>query len=306
MRRHRDGGCKIRKTRMTCRLPGAACWVLLAGLAVPLLAPAVALAQTQPNLSDDEQISPRQVQTPPPAKPKTKPKPKPKPNPTPSRATAQPADNPAAATAPAATAAPAANPAPGPKPAPKPRKPAATPTANVVSCSGLFAKDSSHVKLAEFFQTQNIEYGQVAGSGGGMLNATILFPKDPKRRLEVLWRNEAARSDTSTIVITGQSQWKGPKGLRLGLALAALEKLNGKPFRLTGFDQPGGAQALDWMGGALANLPGGCQVGMTFAADRKVAANLVAAAAGKELMSSDPAVRAVKATVSEMIFGYPQ
>ena len=275
---------------MTCRLPGVACCLLLAGLTAPLLAPTATLAQAQPNLSDDEQISPRQVQAPPPAKPKPKPKPKPAP------ATAQPGDNPAAAPAPGATA------NPGPKPAPKPRKP--SPTALVVNCSGLFAKDSSHVKLAEFFQTQNIEYGQVAGSGGGTLNATILFPKDPKRRLEVLWQNEAARSDTSTIVITGQSQWKGPRGLHLGLALAALEKLNGKPFKLSGFDQPGGAQALDWMGGAMANLPGGCQVGMTFAADRKVAANLVAAAAGKELMSSDPAVRAVKATVSEMIFGY--
>jgi hypothetical protein len=275
-------GGEIRKNHMTDRLLGAVRVLLLAGLTAPLLAPAAALAQTQPSLTPDDQIAPRQVQTEPVAKPKPKPKP--------ARAV-QPTANPTDAPAPTATAA----------PSPKPRNP--TP-ANVVTCTGLFAKDSSHVKLAEFFQTQNIEYGQVAGSGGGALNATILFPKDPKRRLEVLWQNEAARSDIATVAITGQSQWKGPQGLRLGLALAALEKLNGKPFKLAGFDQPDGARALDWMGGALANLPGGCQVGLTLVPDRKAAANLVAAAAGKEVLSSDPAVRAVKPTVSEIILGY--
>jgi len=279
---------------MTQRLPAARPLLLLAGLS--LLVPTAALAQQpQPNLSPDEQISPRQVQTVPAAKPKAKPKPAPRAIP----AAAQPADDPADPPPPAATAAPA------PGAAPKPRKPAPAATATVVTCGGLFAKDSSHVKLATFFQTQNIEYGQVESSGGGAVNATILFPKDPKRRLEVLWQNEAGRSDIATIAITGQSQWKGPKGLHLGLALAALEKLNGKPFKLSGFDQPDGARAIDWMGGALASLPGGCQVGMKFSPDRKVAANLVAAAAGKELLSSDPAVRAVKPTVSEIILGYP-
>jgi hypothetical protein len=275
-------------TRMTARTIGAVRALLIASLAAALLAAlfpaAAALAQAQPNLTPDEQIAPRQVQTVPAVKPK------PKPGPRSVKPDDNADDNPAPAAAPAA-----------PKPA---RKPA--PAANVVACGGLFAKDSSHVKLAEFFQAKNIDYGPVEGAGGSALNATILFPKDPKRRLEVLWQNDATRSNTSMVVITGQSQWKGPKGLHLGLALAALEKLNGKPFRLAGFDQPNGARALDWMGGALADLPGGCQVGIKLDADRKAAANLLAAAGGKALMSSDPAVRAVKPTVSEIVFGYSQ
>ena len=273
---------------MMPRSTGAAGALLIAAL----LAPAAALAQAQPSLTPDEQIAPRQVQTVPAAKPKTKPKPR----------AVQPADNPAdAPAAPVAAAAPTMVPAPPPPP--KPRKPA-TP-ANVVACNGLFAKDSSHVKLAEFFQTGNIEYGKVPGSGNSELGATILFPKDPKRRLEVLWQNEATRSGTSLIVITRQSQWKGPKGLHLGLAIAALEKANGKPFRLAGFDQPDGARVIDWMGGALANLPGGCQVGIKLDPDRKAAADLLTAAAGKEFLSDSPAVRAVKPTVSEIVLGYP-
>jgi hypothetical protein len=281
-----------------------ACLAAAGALAAPH---AVAQNQPQPNLSPDEQISPRQVQTIPTVKPK--------PRPAPTRAV-PPADNPApgddAATAPrpnpvpnAATAtAPAAAPtapaaAPAAPAAPKPATPGHT-----VACSGAFAKDSNHLKLMQAFQPKNVEYGEVAGAGGSKLNATILFPKDPKQHLEVLWSNEAARSDISLIVITGQSVWTGPKGLRLGLALAALEKLNGKPFKVSGFDQPEGSAVTDWQGGALANLPGGCKVGIKLAADRKAAANVLAAAGGKELTSDDPKIRAVKPTVAEIIFGY--
>jgi hypothetical protein len=186
--------------------------------------------------------------------------------------------------------------------APAAPKPGAA--AHSVACSGAFAKDSNHLKLMQAFQPKNVEYGEVAGAGSTKLNATILFPKDPKRHLEVLWQNEAARSDTSVIVITGQSTWTGPKGLRLGLTLAALEKLNGKAFRLSGFDQPDGSAVLDWQGGAFASLPGGCKVGIRLTADRKAAADALGAAKGKDLGSSDAAMRAVKPTVAEIILGY--
>ena len=263
----------------------------------------------QPTLSPDEQISPRQVQTIPATKPNTKPR-------TPTRAvppanTPAPADDattaprpnppasPATATAPAA--------APGPAPAAAPAAPAApkhAAPAHAVTCAGAFAKDSNHLKIVQAFQPKNVEYGEVAGAGGSKLNATILFPKDPKLHLEVLWDNEAARSTTSLIVITGKSTWTGPKGLKLGLTLAALEKLNGKPFKLSGVDQPEGSAVTDWQGGALASLPGGCKVGIKLAADRKAAADALAAAGGKEFTSDDAKIRAVKPVVAEIIFGY--
>src|SRR5262249_2250367 len=106
------------------------------------------------------------------------------------------------------------------------------------------------------------------------------------------------------IVITGQSTWAGPKGLRLGLTLAALEKLNGKPFKLSGFDQPEGSAVTDWQGGALATLPGGCKVGIKFAADRKAAADVLAPGAGKDFPADAGKTRAGKPTISEIIFGY--
>jgi hypothetical protein len=87
--------------------------------------------------------------------------------------------------------------------------------------------------------------------------------------------------------------------------LAQLEKLNHKPFKLKGFDKSGVATVSDWDGGELAALPGGCKSGVNLVADSKAAADAIAAlSADKEYSSDDPAVRAVKLTVSEILIGY--
>jgi hypothetical protein len=195
---------------------------------------------------------------------------------------------------------PAAAPAPEAKPKPKPAAPA-----NVVACNGVFAKDSNHLKLATKYDSRNVAFTDVDGPGGSKIRATVLFPNDPKRRLEVLWNNDAARTDTQVIVITGQSQWTAPKGLKLGLALAALEKANGRSFKVSGFDQSGSASVTGWNGGALAGLPGGCKVGIRLQADRGAPPTVRGTVEGdKELTSSDAGVKAVKPTVSEIIIGY--
>jgi hypothetical protein len=175
---------------------------------------------------------------------------------------------------------------------------------HAVACTGLFAKDSSHLKLATVYGAQNVTFAEVDGPQNSKLMASVLYPKDPKRHLEVLWNNEAARTDTSLVVINGQSTWTGPKGLRLGLAIAALEKLNGKPFQLAGFDQDNAGAAVDWQGGAFDKVPGGCKIGVRTAPDPKAPESARTAAAGKILMSSDAVVRAVQPKIVEIIIGY--
>src|SRR5207237_8700064 len=123
-------------------------------------------------------------------------------------------------------------------------------------------------KPATVFAVKNVTFTDVEAPDAAKVMATVLFPKDPKRRLEVWWQNEAARSGIYLIVINGQSTWTAPKGLRLGLGLAAIEKLNGRPFKLKGFDADGGT-VTDWQGGGLASLPGGCKVGVRLAPDPK-------------------------------------
>ena len=174
----------------------------------------------------------------------------------------------------------------------------------VVACSGAFAKDSNHLKLTMAYDLKNVDFTEVeAGSGKTM--ASILYPKDPKKRLEVWWLEPEKRKDTYLIAINGHSTWAGPDGLRLGLGLADLEKLNRRPFKLRGFDKDGVAAVSDWDGGTLDALPGGCKAGVMLHADLKAPPNAVAAMpADREFSSAYPALRAVNPAVSEILIGY--
>jgi len=235
-----------------------------------LAAPQRQINQLNPDLDSDDQLAPSQMKQPVPA------------------AVLQPGS--AHASAPAAV---------------RHAGPAPAATGHTVACSGTFGKDSSHLKLAMTFDSKNITFTDVDSNNGTKVPASVLFPKDPKRRLEVWWANPAARSDTYLIVINGKSDWTAPGGLRLGVNLAQLEKLNHKAFKVKGFDKDGTASVSDWDGGALASLPGGCKSGVSLRADPKVPADAVTAlAADKEYSSEDPEIRAVKPAVSEILIGY--
>ena len=175
----------------------------------------------------------------------------------------------------------------------------------VVACSGPFAKDSSHLELATAFNSKNITFADVEAADGTKVPASILFPNDPKRRLEVWWSDRTHRSDIHLIVIGGQSTWTAPDGLRLGQTLEQVEKINHKPFKLKGFDKDRIATVSDWDGGALATLAGDCKPGLSLRADAKASAEKIGAlSADKEYSSSDPAIRAAKPTITEILIGY--
>ena len=174
----------------------------------------------------------------------------------------------------------------------------------IVDCSGVFAKDSNHRKLAMAFDSKNVAYTHVDAATGGKM-ASVLYPKDPKRRLEVWWSDPIGRSNTHLIVINGESAWTAPGGVSLGLTLAELETLNGKPFKLLGFNENGLAALSSWNGGALATLPGGCELGLSLRAGANAPQSAIRAIpAGQVYSSADAALRAATPTVSEILVGY--
>ncbi len=135
--------------------------------------------------------------------------------------------------------------------------------------------------------------------------ASVVFAKDPKRRLEVWWSRPTNRSDTHLIVINGMSEWTAPGELRLGLTLAELEQLNGKPFKLSGFDKNNIATLSNWNGGTLASPAGGCKIGISLRAASTASGSAVGALpADREFTSADVALRAVNPTVSEILVAY--
>ena len=146
----------------------------------------------------------------------------------------------------------------------------------------------------------HLTFTDVEAADGTKVPASILFPNDPKHRLEVWWSDRTHRSDIHLIVIGGQSTWTAPDGLRLGQTLEQVEKINHKPFKLKGFDKDRIATVSDWDGGELATLAGGCNAGLSLRADAKASAEKIGAfSADKEYSSSDPAIR-----ISEILIGY--
>jgi hypothetical protein len=184
---------------------------------------------------------------------------------------------------------------PSSKAAPQPRQ---------IDCRGAFARDSSHIRLAQIFGPDNVTFTDVEGPDNSKIQASVLFPRDPARRLEMLWNNTTSRSGTQVIAINGKSAWAGPRGVKLGAQLAAVEKLNGKPFKLSPFGADG-STAADWQEGALLKLQGDCKLGMRFIADPRAPQEARAQLAdSKELLSSDANVRALRPTVAEILIGY--
>ena len=188
----------------------------------------------------------------------------------------------------------------------RPKSSAGAGAAQNIRCDGVFAKDTSHAKLAQAFGAKNVVFQPVDGPGGGKLNATVLFPNDRKRRLEVLWHDETARAKPSSIVVESQSTWR-VRGFRIGESLANVEKANGKPFTLLGFEGESGGVARNWQGGALDKLSGGCLLGMRFVSDPSALQEARGKVAGDREFTSDNAdIRAVRPTITELIVGYPQ
>lgn len=239
--------------------------------ALPSVLPGASAQQRQPNLNPEDELSPSQMKQPMPAA---------VPEPSPGK-----------------HAAVAVKPAPGSQP---PRAPHAASVRTVVECSGPFAKDSGMLALAVTYDSRNMIFTHETVQGT-QVGATVLFPKDPHRRLEVWWQNPN-RTGTYLIDIAGKSIWTAPKGLRLGLTLEQVEKINHKPFKLKGFDESGVAGVADWDGGELASIPGGCKAGVSMQVkDKSATAELPAK---DQYSSDDPAMRALKPTVSEILIGY--
>jgi hypothetical protein len=246
--------------------------VLFAGFAMTLAGPLVA-QQPDTSLSPEDQLSPSQMKQTVPG------------------AVAEPSGGPG-------------HPAPKPTAAAATARPSAAANSHTVACSGAFSKDSSNLKLAMVFDPKNVTFTDVEVNGT-QVGASVLFAKDPKRRLEIWWGNQANRSDTYLILINGQSTWSAPAGLRLGLTLADLQKLNHKPFKVKGFDKNNLAAVSDWDDGALATIAGGCKSGVSLQADPKTDADALGAfPADKEFSSDDAGLRAIKAKVSEILIGY--
>ena len=179
--------------------------------------------------------------------------------------------------------------------------------ARIVDCRGPFARDSSHVRLVATFGRRNVRYQHVHGSEGEKLWASVLHPADAKARLEFIWDDENRRR-LPLMRIENASTWQSQNGIHVGMQLAEVERINGGPFTLAGFEWDNGGHVSDWRGGTLSRpLPGGCQIGIDFYPARDAPSQALDNVSGDQDFASDNAdMRAARPTVGVLIIYYPK
>ncbi|MGX7705957.1 hypothetical protein [Methylobacterium sp. Gmos1] len=189
---------------------------------------------------------------------------------------------------------------------------AGPPERPVLDCAD-FSKATDEAALVKRFGKENVVRGKLDGAEGQTVPGTIVYPKDPVRRLEISWWDTGKRRRLAEITVKDKSEWlvrtpgaaRATVGLRAGLD--EVEAANEKPFQLNGFGWDYGGYGMGWKGGRLDRMAGGCNLSVRFNPDPKAAGKALDKVSGeKEFGSSDPAVRAVKPFLSSIALGWPE
>lgn len=141
----------------------------------------------------------------------------------------------------------------------RPSTPAAAP-AYRLACAGPFSARTTEADLRRLFGAANVTRERVNTVEAEEANATVLFARDPSRRAEVFWIDDARHPGFSGLRTAGRA-WTTQHGLRVGSPIADVQRVHGRPFNLSGFGWDYGG-VPDFEGGRLAQPTApGCHIG---------------------------------------------
>lgn len=128
----------------------------------------------------------------------------------------------------------------------------------------------------------------------------VLFHDNPAQRMELYW-DESVDSLPSFIRITGDesghSAWRTEAGITIGTTIKEVERINGKPFRLYGFDWDFGGLVTSWEGGSLPPT-----LGLSFTYQTPELPGYLAG--DRELTSNEPALLLVNPVVASIVSSF--
>jgi hypothetical protein len=172
---------------------------------------------------------------------------------------------------------------------------------------GPFAGNSSHANLVKYFGAKNVTTEEIDRGDGERVNRTVLFAKDPTRRLEFEWLDPNGRTCPTNIFVSGEkNRWLAPYGVRIGTTLADLTKRNGKPFPVYGFN-PDGTTGANFWETRFGKLPGRCALFATFEIEGGKLPERLKHFNDKELRidSNDPGLLSLKPKIRSFTIGFP-
>ena len=123
---------------------------------------------------------------------------------------------------------------------------------------GPITASTTRADLDAMFGKENVQERNLEISEGPE-SATVVFGQDPSAALAITWDRE--RPSTIHICFgtqTGPCRWRTAGGIRIGLPIRELEKLNEKAFQLTGFGGEPQGTVTSWRKGQLEEDPAAC------------------------------------------------
>ncbi len=134
----------------------------------------------------------------------------------------------------------------------------------MVDCSknSFITNSTTRADLVRRFGGSRVLNGRIYVGEGESESGTIVFPGDPKKRLDITF-GERTRTHPMIVRISGQNSIAATFGnIRIGTPLKQIEKINGRPFTLAGFEWDYSGTVLSWKGGKIDKVQPGCRIGL--------------------------------------------
>lgn len=170
--------------------------------------------------------------------------------------------------------------------------------------------------LVRIFGTQNVSDEDVTVTEDGFQAGTIILKDQPEASLIIVWDQDSPDAHAKMIVFcqsdesTRHCRWHSDNGISFGTNLKTLEALNGRKFKLHGFEWDHSGSVISWNGGHLERLASPCgrlAIGLDPPegppSDQREA--LIEQVEGEgEFWSSDPPMQALNPSVDFMSFSF--
>ena len=174
------------------------------------------------------------------------------------------------------------------------------------SCA-LFPADLSEADLIRRYGQENVTRARVSGADDSE-DGAVVFDGSPKQ-LEIVWWDPEVRSQLSWVGShAGNSPWRTPNGISIGMDLLDLERRNGWPFRLRGLVGPEGLGVIESWGQGRLRAAGddGCTVRVNLqpANDRRIDSALYRQVSRGNFSSGHPAMQAINPRVAWLVVAH--
>lgn len=136
----------------------------------------------------------------------------------------------------------------------------APPQEGPITCASPVAPDDTERSLKQRFGKDAVVQ-DLPCAEGEKYKGVVLFPTARDRRIEIAFTDDKAmRASGLTLRDTARTSRWSINGVSIGSGLADVQKANGKPFLVSGFEWDYGGFVTDWKGGALGRpLQGGAR-----------------------------------------------